>query len=686
MLFDYANSLSNDFNSYLFSKNILVNQDISENSFFARVTLASFGIRITKGQELAHEKLIPFVASMIGKNVPVPFYRNFPTSVRELTTDQLLFDQLFHYYNTYGCGNFSEDSHSVFEDDFERLPFKEKTDPKNFIIVSEVEAIELLKEYVENMLQSTRPLNEFQYAVVFGLINDFKYQIQSCACKDTAIRILIDTRDFYYARFLALSDVLKIVDKINFYEYHNENIKKLNLKNQDRKFITQIIHQIFDNGYCNIRDCFERKAVWCGLLHHIHFQAHSHEEKKFADLMRGKGNQSVYSAFEKAMLSRDIEKAVCCLREGKGSGALLRNLNYILSRCKDEKDVEFVVNKLESKNCIILIQLLMQYANYKADDSRSFMFTRYNKLKVHTETSEEKNKRGTVLSSDTVDKVEKIIRENLKSNLKNRVGKVYISPEMYNIAVPIQENTSNGGYGVLPSGSRLHIDNAKKIRAFTYWEKVNDIDLSVVGIKENGDFTEFSWRTMSFKQSNEITFSGDQTSGFNGGSEFFDIDIQAFKKAHPDIKYLVFSNNVFSGTPFNKCFCKAGYMIRDIEDSGEIFEPQTVKSSFIINCESTFAYLFGIDLENNDFVWLNMSRNSNLQVAGTSYFDFLIPYFNTTSVLNIGTLYEMMATEIVSNPADADIIVSDEDLKIEKEVEFVRSYDFEKISAMLNAD
>ena len=91
-------------------------------------------------------------------------------------------------------------------------------------------------------------------------------------------------------------------------------------------------------------------------------------------LMRGKENHSVYSEFERAMMVRDIQSAVTCLREGKGSGALLRRLNYILSRCKNEKDVEFVLSSLTTKNTIILIQLIMQYANYVAEGGRLFKY------------------------------------------------------------------------------------------------------------------------------------------------------------------------------------------------------------------------------------------------------------------------------------------------------------------------
>lgn len=342
------------------------------------------------------------------------------------------------------------------------------------------------------------------------------------------------------------------------------------------------------------------------------------------------------------------------------------------------------MDSLETKNAIILIQLMMQYANYTADGGRIFKFTRYNKLKVHRETEKEQMKRKSVLSPERADELAVAMRERLKKLLADKIGKVYINPDMYYMALPIQENTANGGYGVLSRGSRIHIEEGKKIRAFTYWEKVNDIDLSVIGISEDGCQMEFSWRTMRDLQSRELVFSGDQTSGYYGGAEYFDIDVELFKKKYPEIKYLIFCNNVFSGTPFCACMCKAGYMLRDIQDSGNIFEPKTVKSSFIINCDSTFAYLFGIDLDKNDFVWLNASRDSNATVAGATSVSFLADYFKTTSILNVGMLFEMLASEVVESYEDADVVVGDEEYDVREGTEVIRSYDFEKIIALIN--
>ena len=95
---------------------------------------------------------------------------------------------------------------------------------------------------------------------------------------------------------------------------------------------------------------------------------------------------------------------------------------------------------------------------------------------------------------------------------------------------------------------------------------------------------------MSRYQAGAITYSGDETSGYSGGSEYFDINIPEFRALYSEYQYLIFCDNVYSGTNFSKCFCKAGYMLRDWEDSGQVYEPKTVKRK-IASLKALFHHL-----------------------------------------------------------------------------------------------
>ena len=73
---------------FLFDKHILVNET-GENMTECFPTVFAlarrFGIRIEKGMELAVPEMIRTAAECLGENVPEPFYRGFPESVRKMT-------------------------------------------------------------------------------------------------------------------------------------------------------------------------------------------------------------------------------------------------------------------------------------------------------------------------------------------------------------------------------------------------------------------------------------------------------------------------------------------------------------------------------------------------------------------------------------------------------------------------
>ena len=110
-----------------------------------------------------------------------------------------------------------------------------------------------------------------------------------------------------------------------------------------------------------------------------------------------------------------------------------------------------------------------------------------------------------------------------------------------------------------------------------------------------------------------------------------------------------------------------------------------VASSFTVNDDSRFAYLFGIDLEKNDFIWLNIKRDSSENVAGETPLEFLVNYFFTTDVINVKSFFEMMASEIVTDPQMADVVVSDtvNESEINEGCKLIHSYDFEKMTALM---
>ncbi|MBR5348634.1 MAG: hypothetical protein IK125_05305 [Lachnospiraceae bacterium] len=691
------------FTEALFRKNILTYPDDSkgENWFETLYALAQlFGIRIVSGDKtkLTNES-IKISQEQLRIFVPPAFYTGFPESVRALNVDALLFDQLFHYAQTYGAGDFSEPGHSIFEEEYERAPFCEKYRPRQFKVMSESEGVQLILKDAAAMLEQTRPISDTDLDVLAEAICEYGLPAQKVASKNTAIRLMIRFRTTNYLSMFNLSDILKIVDELIYVWYPHiyvkaksekkNPLKLLNLRNKDRKWITALIDRKFAQGgpTINVTECFERKELWSGLLHHLHYKPKCAAARAFVNAMRGNKNYSTYSAMEDALKKDSAITALEVLRHGKGSGAVLRSLNYLITRCKNEEEIDRILSEIDTaKNEGILVQLLYAYDLMVRNGTikpRVFRYIKHNLMATHTETQDEWKARKSFLTQKLAACALDKVKTRLKQLWHGRFGKVYIDPFMKQVAWPISENAGEAGVGVLPKGSKIPVDTQKTVRAFTYWERVDDIDLSCMGLTEDGGCIEFSWRTMADRQSDAITFSGDETSGFKGGSEYYDINIPEFRKLWPDVRYVIVSDNVFSMVPFSGVFCRAGFMLREQPNSGEVYEPKTVQTSFTINSATTFVHLFGLDLQEGAFVWLNTASGISSPIAGELNQAYLIDFFTRTEAFSVYDFFAWAATEIVDDPTQADVVVSD-DLTICEGKESYHSYDFSRLAALLS--
>ena len=79
-----------------------------------------------------------------------------------------------------------------------------------------------------------------------------------------------------------------------------------------------------------------------------------------------------------------------------------------------------------------------------------------------------------------------------------------------------------------------------------------------------------------------------------------------------------------------------------------------------------------------------MARDSRQHVAGETPMGFLKDYLEATSVINLYDFAHMLATEVVDDPALADVVFSDHDEPLREGAERIGSLDTERIIALLN--
>ncbi|MCR4661302.1 MAG: hypothetical protein K5765_04785 [Clostridia bacterium] len=703
---------------YLFYKHILIRKN--KNRVSAKIAVKynliaaqSYGIKFSKGADLIDASIMQFLEKKLSPKVPLPFYIGFPQSVKDLPIDYQVLDRLVHYATTYGLGKFNKPGHSIFESEYKRAIFEEDFNYTDFIIVTEEEGKQIAIQTTLNLLSDSREISNDALDFCKTVIEKYNVQITNIASKSNTIKLLYLTKDFNYLKCIQLSDIYKLVNHIivnyNLYiDYNlfcwwdilkktkknkkeNQSIIDLSLKhhkincyslrNVDRKFIISIINKLIEQKKTNYTTCYEKRRFWVALFHHLHYKSTDEQMTEFINNIRNGKNYSFNSYFEALVKDNKVREATDYILDKKGTGFFLRNIKYILSRATNDDDIDYVINKISTKNNLILLSILKLVGIPKG--KRTFNFTDGGLLKNHTETDKEYEKAKTNLPRRTINRVSTKIKTALKQNLKNKLNKVYIDDNMNKIRVnPTDTNLT--GLGVLTSGSRIALPESKIIRPFIYWEKVNDVDLGLVGISENGDIIQiFNWHSIE-RNVEMIAFSGDQTSGYNGGSEYFDINTELLKEKFPTMRYLITTANVYSSRPFSRFICSAGYMVRDKISSGEVFEPKTVKTSFTIDCESTVAIPFAIDLSTNEMVWLNIKQSSFAIDAYNNSYVFIANILQNKYDFSVKTLFTYCAKKIVETPEEADIVVSDEVFEnLNENQKQVHSYDLDYIRSLL---
>jgi hypothetical protein len=162
------------------------------------------------------------------------------------------------------------------------------------------------------------------------------------------------------------------------------------------------------------------------------------------------------------------------------------------------------------------------------------------------------------------------------------------------------------------------------------------------------------------------TFSGDITNGGDfdgpGVAEFLDVDLEAAKEK--GVKYISFNVNNFTGQHFDKLggHCSFGFMEREKELEGEIFEPSTVKQKINLSQKTTASTPCLFDVETKEMVWMdapgvlkgiatnieNTRNNVVMQCAKVLDGDY-------TKISDVIRINALARGEIVNSPEEADI-------------------------------
>lgn len=649
--------------------------------YYAAKLLNKYGVVVDK-PHLLNSTIVDLFTAFFGGRIPKSFYDN-PQDLKHYTCDELLLEQLVSYFKIdYVAGAYSEN-----KEDFDRIELFNKALPKRkagkevvlrkYKMLDTNECKEFFSQIIDNYCKYTRPWSSDEWNIFKSLYssNCFYYNNQNIACKDNVITMYTYTQNEIFTKMMDKKDVVKL---------------SINLINGEHKHFSYTFNEanLLLTAIKNAQDCplSKKQAKYFNTI-----------RKKIQLMFIKTTRRTILERTTKATNSKSPYKlAKDKLKDGDVLGAakifaqngslLERNLVWLLSRASSEEIPE-IINLIKADNPIVLYQILQGCINDDYNTPRIFVFFNEGKTKSHVETGYEAKYRKSKLSIEVKNQLINILKEKISSSYKKmpKLGKIYISEEFKNIALPTNTSATGRGLDVLPIGSRIKFD-CDYIRTFCYWNDVYDIDTSALILKDLNDTNQFdyfssvlSWQTYSTKPfGKSALYSGDDRG--DTGSEFQDFKISELLKN--GFKYVIYGLNGYGG-PLNKGEIYCGYQNKNDLDT-EAWSPKNIALKIHVYGDSNTYLGFGIDLENKEIVIFNQICANSSQVFNPRNINQVKGYFNK-SFLEAFNMYNLLSLrgEIVENIEDADYVF-DRNYIGKDNQEVVKPSDIEKLVKLIN--
>jgi hypothetical protein len=172
--------------------------------------------------------------------------------------------------------------------------------------------------------------------------------------------------------------------------------------------------------------------------------------------------------------------------------------------------------------------------------------------------------------------------------------------------------------------------------------------------------------------------SGDITSAPDGACEFIDLEMPSLIKSGG--RYVVMTVNSYTHQAIKDLAeCRAGMMLREKPDSGEVFEPSTILNAIDVTADSQAFIPMVIDVVERKMIWMDIvyktnqysynNANSNgdiITLMGKAFTSIIKP--DVYSLLYLHTVARGLIS--VDSPDVADIVFGPE-----------MAYETEKIAA-----
>ncbi|MCR5348110.1 MAG: hypothetical protein K6E59_00655 [Bacilli bacterium] len=691
------------------------NEDAKKCAYFNAFLLTNFGIEVTN-PEFVDEHTVAFFNEVLHLRVPEPFYAN-PQDTKYFESEELLLEKVVSYYLGYGTALKRVE---LFQKALPReYVIGTEIHPRTYTIVEEGEVRDAIEGIACDYASYKRPFAE-EEEVIFGYLYENGYYPKDgeIACRDNIFPLLEKHPEL--AKRLDKKDLVKLSHM--FFGLRSKGLSRLSENSPHYQKKVEVLSSCLPF----VRDCSLSKR----------------QAKHFNVIVRmctGKKGKEDHLDSPYRILHRHMRKGhtVSATKAIADRGSVLtRNLVYILSRVKDEKEAEEILSFVSDGNESVFLQLYRHLSDHGERGERTFIYPKIGKgkassgssllhdfesiiqspapdglaeimermkeraelakqreqtrderlykpvLHVYNEREDQVRNRKSVLSDAMRKKVLSLIYQRLESHYSKlpSLGKIYVSKEFKNVAVPLNTSQMGKGLDILPPGSRIPFTSSF-IRVFCHWAGIRDIDASIVAFKpiQKGKsrfhVDVFNWRNYhNFPLGKTVLCSGDDTS--ENGVEYQDLDLDGLERR--GITYVAACINGYGG-PFNKGEIYQGLQLKENLDTVP-WDPKNIEFQMRIIGDTRAFVAFAVDLKKRELIIINQHCTGGT-IVGDSQIRLAEAYLNDEAIrFNMHRLLSLMG-EVVKNPEEADVVFDRDYVSTKEGQTVVRPYDVTALAA-----
>jgi len=558
-----------------------------------------------------YQRLVKDLLAMVGAHRRFkPMYPNFPAQVMEMSKAELYFNAILHYW-TLELPEVEAEA---------REPLEDK--PKLRLI--RLGTREDFENIFTLLARSKSPFSPQDQEDVKWFVAQYRDNIKrllpdQIPCKENLgflgaelIRNTPEADAILSAHVKTATDVLRLAVAMSGGDVSLAEACKFG---KFRRSARALLLGWVERAESRIEDMLRWKQRWVRLGERLHPGEYASRFPQTAaafDVIRnGRPFESFNARVEKGLLRNDVDEVLDLLDNRPGE--LARRLDHLVRTAPDPGTVVARFAGRASKvSTPVLLQVLTHFRHRdEPTDLRTF-FPKGSVAKVFATRDV-----FPALPTGVATELSAVCERSLLDRFANLspLGRCYIDERLKSYLVPFSQRSASKSLRTLVRGSRLPLPDCTTLRFFVWWKNGKsrvDIDLSAAMYDANFGYVS----TLAYYNLKDFGahHSGDIVDAPKGAAEFIDIDIA--KCLERKVRYVVMCLNNFPQQPYcdlPECF--AGWMAREMPNSGEIFEPKTVIDKVDVASDTKMCLPAVFDLTGREVVWSDIALAGNPRFA-----------------------------------------------------------------------